>query len=408
MPEFTIKTNSIPSAPLRAVAKSFPVANLLFGVFFACTLVIPTAPLNKLLFVLLIIWSFVNYINRSVSLRFPSIAPMVIMGIFAYGFVVAQFNHVDEKAAVQFLLATLILPLIYFISAFQINMDRMAVIGSYLLVICTAIFWISSFLLDLPFLQTLSEFFTFYNAGSTSERDFFEGGATLTYQLSTVPFLFVGFCVLGMRLISKVNCIHDWVGQLLIIAAILLSGQRALIFITLIYTVYLLVSVASARYRWLVLTALALIMYSLWTFFIAGSNAVSVDEVSNQVKLGHFQSYLNGLSGVQILFGNGLASYYYSSGSDVMKSFTELTPIDFFRYFGIPLTFVLYFYLLFPLKSLSSLKRNNYGYTIAFLLYIIMSLTNPVMFNSFGLLVVLWYWQSLVCPDSCAKYRLML
>lgn len=317
-----------------------------------------------------------------------------------YGFMLAQFNHVDMPVAVQFLLATLILPLIYFIVAYDIDMDKLAVKGSYLLVTFTAIFWISLLVPDLQFFQNLNQFLVDYNMSSASEREFFAGEATFTVALSTAPFLFAGFCVVGMRLASINRRMFDRFGLLLIFAAIVVSGQRALIGITLLYTAYLWLSVTRPRYRWLVLLLLVLAVIFMWMVFLADSQVFSKDEVSNQVKIGHFQSYLDDLSLGSLLFGNGLASYYFSSGSHIMKSFTELTPIDLFRYFGIPLTLVLYTFLLLPLPSLYRLKRNHYGYTVAIMLYLALSLTNPVMFNSYGLLVVLWYWRSLVHPNS--------
>ncbi len=317
-----------------------------------------------------------------------------------YGFMLAQFNHVDMPVAVQFFLATLILPLIYFIVACDIDMDKFAVKGSYLLVACTAIFWISLLLPDLLFFQILNQLLIDYNMSSASEREFFEGEATFTLALSTAPFLFVGFCVVGMRLISINRRMLDWFGLLLIFAAIVVSGQRALIGVTLLYMAYLWLTVMRPRYRWLVLMVLVFALIFMWTVLLADSQVFSKDEISNQVKIGHLQSYLDDLSPVSLLFGKGLASYYYSSGSQGIKAFTELTLIDFFRYFGIPLTLVLYASLLLPLPNLYRLRRNNYGYSVAIVLYIVLSMTNPVMFNSYGLLVVLWYWRSLVDPNS--------
>lgn len=396
-----IKSNLIASsAPLREASRYSTLTSSLFGLFVACTLAIPAAPLNKVLFALLILWLFAYHLNRPILVRFPSIAPVVIVGIFMYGFILAQFNQVDMPVAVQFLLATLILPLIYFIVACDIDMDKLAVNGSYLLVVCTAIFWISLLLPDLPFFQTLNQFLIDYNMSSATEREFFEGEATFTLALSTAPFLFVGFCVVGMRLISVNRRMFDWFGLLLIFAAIVVSGQRALIGVTLLYTAYLWLTVTRPRYRWLVLMVLVFAVIFMWSVLLADSQVFSKDEVSNQVKIGHFQSYLAALSPSSLLFGNGLASYYYSSGSQVMKAFTELTPIDLCRYFGVPLTLVLYAFLLLPFPNLYRLKRSNYGYSVAIVLYLALSMTNPVMFNSYGLLVVLWYWRSLVDPNS--------
>lgn len=378
----------------RAAGRGSRGAHWLFGAFFACTLAIPAAPVNKGLFALLGLWLLWDHYRR-VPHGFPSLAPMTILGVFLYGFALALINRVDMPVAVQFLFATFVLPLVYFVSAHEIDMDRLAVRGSYLLVACTALFWTTLLVPDLPFAATLNTLLVDYNMSSASDRNFFEGGATFTLQLGTAPFLFVGFCVLGMRFITPDRRKGDKYGLLLILAAILVSGQRALIGITLLYMAYLWLTATRPRHRWLVVTALALAIIGLWAMVFADSQVFSSGEESNQVKLGHFQSYLDDLSLASALFGRGLANFYYSSGSHAMKAYTELTPVDLCRYVGIPLTLVVYASLLLPLRGLWRVTRHSWGYSVAMLLFTALSMTNPVMFNSYGLIVVIWYWCSL-------------
>jgi hypothetical protein len=393
----------IPNAPLTHSAaptsrsgRGARGAHWLFGAFFACTLAIPAAPVNKGLFALLGLWLLWDHYRYRAPHRFPSMAPLIIVGIFAYGFALALVNRVDMPIAMQFLFATFVLPLIYFISAHEINMDRLAVRGSYLLVACTALFWITLLLPDLPFAGPINRLLVAYNLSSASDREFFEGGTTFTLQLGTAPFLFVGFCVLGMRLITPKWRKRDWVGLLLIFAAIVVTGQRALIGITLLYVGYLWLTATQERHRWLVMVALAVAAVAMWVVVFADSQVFSTGEESNQVKIGHFLSFIDDLTPASALFGNGLASYYYSSGSHAMKAHTELTPIDVCRYVGIPLAAMVYACLLLPLRGLWRLTLHRWGYTVAILLFTALSMTNPVMFNSYGLLVVIWYWCSLV------------
>lgn len=387
---------SQPQSPTssRTAGRDPTGGNWLFAAFFACTLAIPTAPVNKGLFALLGLWLLWDHYRRRPH-RFPSMAPLTILGIFTYGFALALVNRVDMSVAVQFLFATFILPLVYFISAHHIDMDKLAVKGSYLLVACTALFWSTLLLPDLPFASTLNKLMADYNMSSASDREFFEGGLTFTLQLGTAPFLFVGFCVLGMRMITPERRKVDWLGLLLISAAIVVSGQRALIGITLLYAAYLWLTATRPRHRWLVVTGLALAAGAMWMALFADSQVFSLTEESNRVKFGHLQSYFDDLTLASALFGKGLATYYYSSGSQAMKAFTELTPIDLCRYVGIPLTLIVYASILVPLRGLGRLARNRWGYTVAILLFTALSMTNPVMFNSYGLLVVIWYWCSL-------------
>ena len=149
----------------------------------------------------------------------------------------------------------------------------------------------------------------------------------------------------------------------------------------------------SRKAAWLL--AAAAMAWVAWITVLGDSLLFSADEESNSVKIGHFLSYLDDLGPLNGLFGQGLASYYYSSGSSALKAFTELTPIDMCRYVGIPLTLLLYAVLFVPMRGAARYARRHGGHTVAMLLFTALSMSNPVMFNSYGLLVVLWYWSSL-------------
>ncbi len=385
-----------PAAPRRDASRGSRAATRLFAAFFACTLAIPAAPVNKALFALLVIWMLWDEFSHRASHRFPSAAPLVIIAIFGYGFALALVNDVNLPVAVQFLFATFVLSLVYFITGHDIDMDRLAIGGSYLLLVCTAAFWITLLLPDLPLAQAIHQFLADYNLSANSEREFFDGGATFTLQLGTAPFLFVGFCVVGMRLITPQRRTGDWLALVLMFLGIVLSGQRALIGITLLYAAYLWMTFTRPGRRWIVVMALIFSAAIVWGAVLADSNVFSSSEESNSVKIGHLVSYLDDMTPGSALFGRGLANYYYSSGSHSLKSDTELTPIDLCRYFGIPLTLVVYAMLFLPLRGLRRLARRRWGYTVAMGLFTVLSMSNPVMLNSFGLLVVIWYWCSLV------------
>lgn len=395
--------NATSAAPRREASRGSPAARRLFTAFFACTLAIPAAPVNKGLFALLVIWMLWDEYRHRAPQRFPSMAPLVIIGIFVYGFALALVNQVNLPVAVQFLFATFVLSLVYFVAAHDIDMDKLAISGSYLLLVCTAVFWITLLLPGQPLAEAIHQFLADYNLSANSEREFFDGDLTFTLQLGTAPFLFIGFCVIGMRLITPARRATDWLALPLLFAGIVVSGQRALIGITLLYAAYLWMTFTRRSRRWMVIVALMLLAVAVWVAVLADSNVFSSNEESNSVKIGHFLSYLDDMTPGSALFGRGLASYYYSSGSHSMKSDTELTPIDLCRYFGIPLTLVVYAVLFLPLRGLWRLARRRWGYTVAMLLFTLLSMSNPVMLNSFGLLVVIWYWCSLVPRDAAPE-----
>ena len=83
-------------------------------------------------------------------------------------------------------------------------------------------------------------------------------------------------------------------------------------------------------------------------------------------------------------------------GSQSMKAHTEITPLDMVRYLGFVLSITLYLVIIFPVRKLKFYFGDKKLYIILFLIYVINSFTNPTMFNSYGLLVVLWYWYKIL------------
>ena len=74
----------------------------------------------------------------------------------------------------------------------------------------------------------------------------------------------------------------------------------------------------------------------------------SFDEYSNSVKIGDFFGFLNNLTLRNIIFGNGLATYYFAIGRGIYSSHTENTFLDLIRYLGLFITLIFFFYLLYP------------------------------------------------------------
>lgn len=377
-------------------------AQLLLASFVYMTLIGPAAGINKLPFALMFLWLLWDMWRRPGLITFPSLAPVVITGIFLYGLALSLVNRSDVGIAVQFVTSTLVLPLIYFIRAHDIDMDCLVERSAYVLLACTLAFWLSILGSGaFPLAGPVYDFFINYNFSAASDRDFFDGGATATLQLGTAPFLFVGLAVVGMRLFSPLRRRMDPVKLAAIVTAILVSGLRALIGVSLLYLAFLALRALRPVHRWLLMLVMAALVWLLWWAVLGDSQVLSAGEESNAVKIGHFNSFLHDLTAASAMFGRGLASFYFSSGSGAFKAYTELTPIDMCRYFGIPLTLVLYGCLLMPVRGLGRYLRDRGSYTVAVMLFVLMSMTNPVMFNSYGMLVILWYWSSL-CPRPTA------
>jgi len=367
-----------------------PAAAALLGLFFAVTLVAPAAPLNKLLFVLIGAWLLKDMLFAPPNTVPLVAAPFVVLAIFSYGYVLSWSNRVDAALALQFFTAVLVLFLIHFVRRHRIDLDRLAESSALVLLAFTALFWTTTLWPELPLATSVKGLIEDVGLGAVAERDF--GGApTLSLHLGTVPFLFVAFC---LRFFQSYRW-RDGLLLLLIAVGIVLSASRGLIAISVLFLLAVLVGRVPLVVRIVALLVAAALVYAATEFYLGNTLVLSAEENSNAVKIGHFESYFADLTLASVLAGRGLASYYYSSGSGAFIAHTEITPLDMARYLGVILTALLYGVILLPTTRLARYGGANRIWVIAFLLYLLLSATNPVMFNSYGMLVVLWYWWKL-------------
>lgn len=380
-------------------ASSAPIILMLS--FMLTTVLIPSTLLNKILFAALIAWTFrifVRYRSSRPELVMPVVA---ILGIFLYGLILAINADNDRALALQFFLAIFVLILVHFVEHFHIDMDRASEICGKTMVVFTMIYATLSLNPSLPYSTVLVEWFNEISLSSSGEREFLDS-ATSTLALGTAPFLFVPFCIVTIRLFQQFRG-GDVFWLLLYSGTIISSGARGIIVVALAFLTLAALRLSSLLVRILVFIAAAALFYLIIPEILAYTNIFSDEEISNNIKIGHFYSYIDALNFSNGIIGEGLGSYYYSSGKDQLIQHTEITPLDMARYVGIPLATMFFIILLLPRIKLITPRSFEFIYTLAFVLYLALSATNPVLINSYGMLVVVWYWTKLRDPHSTAK-----
>lgn len=363
--------------------------NRLLYVFFIVTLLFPVIIINKIMFLAIMGLMFVNY----ETYRFKTIAPFLVFLIFLWGFIYSFFHNADRAISQQFFLSTLVLFLIYPVNKYKIELDKIVMISGIVMAVYT---WLSFLIVlsGVSFSGIYYDFFFYYSTGSYSLRDFTEEGV-VSFQMGTLPFLYlpIALCYISFlkeRKYSKLFML------LILFATLVLGGSRGSI-LTAIVALVLITFVNFSnknKIRFLLVSIPVLIFVG--ASLLANTTVFDKDELSNAAKLGHVNSFWKNLNFFNFFLGEGLASYYFSEGAGGLKSYTEITPLDMLRYFGFILTPIMYTLIIFPIKSIRSYLGDNFIYFIVFFMYLLNSMTNPTMFNSYGLLVVLWYWSKIL------------
>jgi hypothetical protein len=372
--------------------------------FMITTTLIPLSIANKILFAVLFLWNFVSFLQPKIFSKNYIISALAINSIFVYGYLMSFLNPCDRELAKQFVLTSLILFLIHFIINFGIDFNKACEECGQFMLFFTFLIVLSEKYPNVPFLSQVSSYINSMNQVAISERDFLVGNVVNTIAFSTVPFFYVPWCIVVFRIHEKWN-LKDMVRIFLYSAAIILSGSRGVIIGSLLILAIHYIKSCSVNLRVLTIILAAAILIPSVYYLINYTFVFSQDEVSNKIKIGHLKGYINQLSWQNTIFGNGLGSYYYSFGKDDSVAHTELTPIDLARYLGIPLALAVFGFMLFPNTVANKYSSQGGIFRIAFFIYIIISMTNPVLNNSVGMLVVLWYWSNSYYNSATYRFR---
>lgn len=367
-------------------------AQLLLGCFFVVTIIAPVASVNKVLFAMLTLWMFGEMAFAHSSNIRELVSPIGIFSIFLYGFVLSQFNKSDNALALQYLMGVLILFQIHFIRRYEIDVEKLVMISSNAMVLATLLLWCATFIPSMPMGPTILDFMRDYSLSAFSEREFFED-ATISLHLGAAPILFVGFAIFAKRFCRQRKA-SDFLFAVAALMAMLLSASRGIIAGAGMILIILILVYSPRRVR-LVISVLLFIALAFAIRGILSTSLLSANEESNAGKIGHFKSFLDQLTVSGLIFGRGLANWYYSMGAGGMKAETEISPMDMVRYFGLFLALLLYFFIVVPVRRVSSYTGENFLDVVIFLIYLMLSFTNPILFNSMGMLVILWYWSRL-------------
>jgi len=360
---------------------------LLYGL---ATVLLPVFVLNKLIFLPLFILSVCTVITRPVKI----FAPVLVFGTFLYGFLLGGVNGADPELARQMLLSSTSLFLIYVIYAFKVDMEfTVKTVGAlFALVMC--VFSLAVMLApDSSFSKLLLVFYIDNDLGFYGERDFGGLDMFMLHHRSS-PFLLVPLSIFFLDFL-KSQKVLSLCFVVVIIAAIVCSASRGLMVMAVLALFVLFFYQRKWPSRLLLLSiAIPTLAFALG-YLIFRTNMFNSNEQSNSIKIGHFLSFLDVADWKMLLFGNGLGSYFYTQGYCRLVSQTEITWLDSIRYVGIPLSLVLFVVFLFPRSRYVPEKRMASNRLIMFM-YLLMSLSNPVLFNSYGFFVILWYWSAVM------------
>jgi hypothetical protein len=370
-------------------------ASIALGLFLLATVAVPAALINKMLFVLVFGFIAIAPFAARGKVKVRSLSPLIVATVFAYGYALSFLFETDRDFANQLMLSVSLLLLVYMVDWYALDFDWLIKFAGLFLCVFSGMAFVALLFFEGSVVSAyLEEYFLEYSQGAFGRRSFF-GATFFNFRVGTAPFLFLPYCLFFNSFLSK-GRIGNLLALLLISFVIVLTTSRALILGCMLASAYMLAMKLRPSGRVIAFCVGAIAAVIIADYLITQTDIFSTTEQSNRVKIGHAVSFLEQMTPLRMLFGQGLGGIYFSSGFNASTAHTEISLLDMTRYLGLPLTLLLYGALLFPTLRPEAYRGQNTTPIVIFALYVAISLSNPVLFNSYGLLVVNWYWTNIL------------
>jgi hypothetical protein len=193
---------------------------------------------------------------------------------------------------------------------------------------------------------------------------------------------------------------------MIIVSAMLIAGTRNNILVAIILPATLFVFYSRNKFRDITLL-LAIFLSALFFYQSEILTLFDQNEPSNSAKLNLLMDYFEILNNPKtIIFGNGLGSY--EDWSIRTSYVTELTYLEIFRNFGFIFGPIIIYLLLYPVIYAFIINKsyNEKHIQIGYVAYLFMSISNPLLFSSMGMLFLSIILSSIYLYKNNLTYNL--
>jgi hypothetical protein len=240
----------------------------------------------------------------------------------------------------------------------------------------------------------LSIVFESTSAGYLGARDFGDLNLVMVH-FRTSPILIIPLLCYLYEYVSGKKTISTIAKISIVSLAIFYSASRGLIIASFIGVLIIIIFHSFKLKKAIIsLVSIAIISVFLYGYFIENitTNVFDIEQESNYIKYNHIMSFFDyiDLHPSILLTGAGLGSTYYTAGVGEYAWQTEVTFLDMIRYFGLFGWFAFMSLILMPIKR----RRHSIFLYIPFVLYFLNAQTNPLIFNSTGVIVISLFWAN--------------
>ena len=347
------------------------------------------------LFLMLIFIWILSKKNTNIKYKPDSIyMVIVLLTISLFGIVIAflQNSIVDYGFSMGFIKSLIFLFLLVIIIDLDIEPD--VILTKYSIVLPLITIPLYCIILYFPVIMVFVYNYLVLNkeVAMISNRNFYGYALVMVYYKTSAVLVFPlsFYC---NKLLHRKNFYSSLLFVLLFFASLIMSGTRANIVSALLIVVYYLYLYIKLK-RNVIYSIISIMAFVFITIIFALSLSFEKADDSSEIKSGHFVSFVKNIeeNPEYLIWGQGLGSEFYTSGKNAFATQTELTYFDLVRFFGLPLTILFLLMITYPIIYLYKNKmineRNKYA-IVAFIMYLFISGTNPLLVSSTGMVILI-------------------
>lgn len=227
----------------------------------------------------------------------------------------------------------------------------------------------------------------------TGERTFL-GVTFYSFYYRTLPIVILPATIFFNKFLNeKTNKKMNLIVSLIFMSSLFMGGNRSMLLAVFVITMFSIFF----KYKKIKLFRIIVVLVLFLGLYIAFMAVTDKGETSSSVKFAHLESFIYYFSNNlhTLLFGTGAGSMFYSKGVGMMTSLTEWTYLELLRMNGIIGVFLFFVFLFRPIKR--NFNSNSIKYwkavSLAYIIYIFLAGSNPNIFCSTGLLVILFIYS---------------
>jgi hypothetical protein len=376
------------------------IIKFLFSIFVIVLLLDPADKIfhlkTPIFLLILFIWAVKFFLSKSKIIFFKDIFFIILtFGIITFfGIIVSllQNSDIDYEFVFGFIKSLSILFLLFVI----IDLDMLAIsyLNKYSILIPLVTFPIYLIVLfDFALLDQIFDFLVTQKKSAMLATRSYYGYDVIMVYYKTSPVLVFPLAFFLDQFVKGEKKYKSFILSFVFFISLLISGTRANMISAVLITLYFLYILVKERKN-IVYKIFLIIAVSILGLYFFSKLSFNESESSTVIKTGHFDSFtLNLKNNPQyLIWGQGLGSKFYSKGIDDFTAQTELTYFDLIRFFGLPLSIIFMLLIIYPMAYYyfnNKITLENRYLLIAFIFYLFIAGTNPLLISSTGMLVLI-------------------